>query len=40
MIVTGGKYKGRKIQAPDEKIFKTIINGVFFFIFQLFFASL
>ena len=28
MIVTGGKYKGRKIQAPDEKITRPTLSKV------------
>ena len=28
MIITGGKYKGRKIQAPDEKITRPTLSKV------------
>lgn len=39
MIVTGGKYKGRKIQAPDEKITRPTLSkvrqGVFNTLFSL-----
>ena len=39
MIITGGKYKGRKIQAPDEKITRPTLSkvrqGVFNTLFSL-----
>ena len=39
MIITGGKYKGRKIQAPDEKITRPTLSkvrqGVFNVLFSL-----
>lgn len=39
MIITGGKYKGRKVQAPDEKITRPTLSkvrqGVFNALFSL-----
>lgn len=39
MIITGGKYKGRKVQAPDEKITRPTLSkvrqGVFNTLFSL-----
>lgn len=39
MIITGGKYRGRKIQAPDEKITRPTLSkireGVFNTLFSM-----
>ena len=40
MIITGGKYKGRKIQAPDEKITRPTLSKVRQGVFNVLFSEL
>ena len=40
MIITGGKYKGRKIQAPDEKITRPTLSKVRQGVFNALFSEL
>ena len=40
MIITGGKYKGRKIQAPDEKITRPTLSKVRQGVFNVLFSEI
>ena len=40
MIITGGKYKGRKVQAPDEKITRPTLSKVRQGVFNVLFSEL
>ena len=40
MIITGGKYKGRKIQAPDEKITRPTLSKIRQGVFNVLFSEL
>ena len=40
MIITGGKYKGRKILAPDEKITRPTLSKVRQVVFNVLFSEI
>ena len=40
MIITGGKYKGRKVLAPDEKITRPTLSKVRMGVFNTLFSIL